>query len=105
MEQNDEFICTDDSIAPDQIEWQKKFCPQWPKKGETYTLREWRDNDGIVDGYLMNELINPPCFVIKFNKTMEPAFATWRFKRLQNQPPQSVAIEEEVEEFDTIKIN
>lgn len=91
-------ICIDDSKRPEVSEWATKHCPNWVKKGDKYTIREFDDHDGIVDGVLLDEIINPLVFMTKWNKVIEPRFATWRFQVLQ----ENEELEEELEEVNIL---
>ena len=93
-------VCVDDSKRPEIAEWATKYCPNWPKKGDKYTIREFDDNDGIVDGVLLEEIINPLVYMTKWDKVIEPKFATWRFKLLQEDE----VMEEELEEVSILEI-
>lgn len=84
MKPGTRVVCIDDSMRPEIAEWQPRYCPNWVKKGATYTIRHFDDNDGIVDGVLLVEVHNPRIFVVKFNRVMEPRFAAWRFRELDN---------------------
>ena len=93
-------VCVDDSKRPEVAEWATKYCPNWPKKGDKYTIREFTDHDGIVDGVLLEEIINFPVFMSKWNKVIEPHFGTFRFQVLQEDE----AMEEELEEVSILEI-
>ena len=93
-------ICVDDSKRPEVAEWATKHCPNWVKKGDKYTIREFDNHDGIVDGVLLEEIINPLVYMTKWNKVIEPRFATWRFEVLQEDE----AMEEELEKVSILEI-
>ena len=93
-------MCVDDSIKPEMIEWQKQFCPNWVRKDAIYTIREFDDNGGIVDGVLLEEIRNKHVYCVPFNRIMEPRFATWRFRELETPDP----IEELIEETEEITL-
>lgn len=90
-------MCVDDSIRPEMIEWQRNYCPNWVKKGEVYTVRLFDENDGIVDGILLEEIHNHPVMCVPFGRLLEPRFATWRFRELETPEP----VEESVYETET----
>jgi hypothetical protein len=73
--------CIDASIKPEALPFVIKYVPNWVKKGVTYTIRQICKNDGIVDGYLLEELVNPivPCTIGSKTVLIETRFATWRF--------------------------
>jgi hypothetical protein len=55
----------------------------WLRKGVEYTIREVLDNDGIVTGVLLEEIINDPIAQPLLNGRMqEPAFRVTRFQEL-----------------------
>lgn len=98
MKIGSKVVCVDDSKRPEVAEWAAKHCPNWVKKGDKYTIREFDDHDGIVDGVLLEEIINPPVFLTKWNKVIEPRFATWRFEVIQEDEE----LEEELEEVNIL---
>jgi hypothetical protein len=95
-------ICVDDSVRPEMIEWQRQYCPNWVKKDAEYTIREFDNNDGIVDGVLLEEIENKPIFLIKWNRLIEPRFATWRFREMEDDIQEADVSEEEFELMKTM---
>jgi hypothetical protein len=90
-------VCVDDSMIPEIAEWQPKHCPNWVKKDQEYTIREFDDNDGIVDGVLLEEVVNPILYLPKWSRVIEPRFAAWRFRELEDdQVEETVTSKEEV---------
>lgn len=91
--------CIDASVKPEQVAFVLKHMPSWVKKGQKYTIRAICQNGGIVDGYLLEEIVNPPCQLSEDlgGDIIEPRFATWRFAEEQEQTRQ-VEIEQEQEE-------
>ena len=72
--------CIDDSIKADQILMVSRVYQEWVKKGEVYTVREVLDNDGIVTGLLLNEIVNDPIpQELLGGRWQEPAFRVSRF--------------------------
>ena len=72
--------CIDDSIKADQILVVSRIYQEWVKKGEVYTVREVLDNDGIVTGLLLNEIVNDPIpQELLGGRWQEPAFRVSRF--------------------------
>ena len=97
MKVGTKVICVDDSIRPEMVEWQRQYCSNWVKKDSKYTIREFDDNDGIVDGVLLEEVENRPVFLTKWNRVIEPRFATWRFREMEDDKQDANVVEEEVE--------
>lgn len=73
-------ICINDTVEPDKLAEIKGDFENWIVKDRIYTIREVLKNDGIVDGYLLEEVYNFPKFMRLLNRVQEPAFATWRFR-------------------------
>lgn len=90
----DKVQCIDDMVAPDKVEITKHIYVNWVKKGEEYTIREVYDNDGIVPGVLLEEVHNFPVEIPLTGKIQEPAFATWRFRKIASR---KIGITETVE--------
>ena len=99
MQVGKRYKCVDASIKPEAVEWQRAFCPNWVKEGETYTVRQLTDHDGIVEGVLLEEIVNPVAYNMFMDRPLEPHFALWRFAETQ----ESVAVEMTVEtEFEKL---
>ena len=77
----DEVMCIDDSRPQG---WSSEHYPQWVQKDSKYTIREILDNDDIVVGVLLVELVNPVMYVKLIDRAQEGAFATWRFRKLKS---------------------
>jgi hypothetical protein len=98
-------ICVDDSKRPEVAEWAIKHCPNWVKKGEKYTIRLFDSHDDIVDGVLLEEVVNQPVFLVKWNTVIEPRFATWRFRELEeHELEEDESTEEEVGILEALEI-
>lgn len=82
MKPGDKVICIDASIEPDKAEEIKRDFEIWITKDKEYTIREILDNNGIVPGLLLEEVHNFPKFFKLINRFQEPAFALWRFRKL-----------------------
>ena len=82
MDIKSKVICIDDSISPEKLQEITQDFPNWIKINNIYTIREILDNDDIVTGVLVNEIINPPKYMRLINKIQEPAFGIWRFRTL-----------------------
>lgn len=93
MRVGDKVICINDMVDFDkQVEINQTFLI-WVKKDVEYTIREFLDNDGIVTGLLLEEIHNFPVFIKLINRIQEPAFATWRFRKIASVS-QTISIEE-----------
>lgn len=93
MEVGKRYKCVDASIKPEAVDWQKAFCPNWVKEGATYTVRQITDHDGIVEGVLLEEIVNPVSYNLFMSMPLEPHFALWRFADTAEE-----SVEEEIEE-------
>jgi hypothetical protein len=71
--------CIDDSINPEFIIETVKYFPNWVKKGEIYTVYDVLENDGIVTGYLLEELQNEMVYQPLLGREQESAFRADRF--------------------------
>jgi hypothetical protein len=60
-----------------------------------YTIREILDNNGIVPGLLLDEVHNFPKFFKLINRFQEPAFALWRFRKLNYATSSEAEVHEE----------
>lgn len=76
-------ICVDDSISGEALIFVVNNMPGWVEKGKTYTVREISDNGGIVTGVLLEEITNPPVWVDLVQAVIEPRFALWRFREIE----------------------
>ena len=83
IELGDEVICVDDTIKPEMLLAVASYFPNWVTKGKKYTVRGFTDNDGIVDGIWLEEVINPEIFIKLINRTQEPAFGLFRFAKTE----------------------
>ncbi|UEG54550.1 hypothetical protein LLH06_06195 [Mucilaginibacter daejeonensis] len=92
MRPGDKVICINDKIDADKAEEIRRDFEIWVTKDKEYTIREILDNNGIVTGLLLEEIHNFPKFFHLINRHQEPAFATWRFRKL------SYATNEQAEE-------
>ncbi len=93
-------ICINDTIEPEKLADIKKDFQQWVKQGKIYHVREFLDNDDIVDAYLLEEVRNRPVYFRLINRVQEPAFATWRFRELSDEELKAM-VEERI---DTVKL-
>lgn len=97
----DKVICIDDSISLEIREKVLRDYDNWVLKGEQYTVREVLFNDDIVTGILLEELHNFPIPIGLIKKFQEPAFAEWRFRKVQYQPNRVVKEKRQIETIKT----
>lgn len=89
--------CIDASIKPEMIDFVREYMPNWVRKNGIYHIRQICHNDGIVDGYLLEEIFNlpAPCTVAGKTFFIEPRFATWRFVEEEEEVfEESMSLEE-----------
>lgn len=83
MEVGQKVVCVDDSVSSPELMWSVMLnFQQWIKKDVTYTIREILNNDDIVIGVLLKEIVNKPVYIKLIDKTQEPAFGAFRFREL-----------------------
>ena len=82
MKPGDKVICINAAIDPEKAEEIRRDFEIWVTKDKEYTIREILDNNGIVTGVLLEEIHNFPKFFKLINRFQEPAFAQWRFRKL-----------------------
>lgn len=82
MKPGDKVICINAQIDPEKAEEIRRDFEIWVTKDTEYTIREILDNNGIVTGVLLEEIHNFPKFFKLINRYQEPAFAQWRFRKL-----------------------
>lgn len=87
--------CIDDTINPEFIIETVKYFPNWVKEGEIYTVWDILENDGIVTGYLLEELQNEMVYQPLLGREQEAGFRADRFDVISYE-------EEESEEFEHI---
>jgi len=100
MKPGDKVICVNAMIDPEKAEEIRSDFEIWVSKDKEYTIREILDNSGIVTGVLLEEIHNFPKFFKLINRYQEPAFAQWRFRKL-NYAATEAAVEN-AEELVTI---
>ena len=83
MRVNDRVICVDDSIRAELMPTIVKYYKNWVSRNQIYTVRQVVDNDGIIDGVLLDEIRNEPIYIELIDKKQEPAFGMFRFRLLQ----------------------
>lgn len=88
----DKVLCIDSSVSPDKFQEIANDFQQWVTKNTEYTIREYVHNDGIVTGVLLQEIWNIPKYMRLINRTQEPAFGLFRFKK-------AIKKSETIEEF------
>ncbi|MCO5936174.1 hypothetical protein NAF17_11560 [Mucilaginibacter sp. RB4R14] len=82
MKVGDKVICVNDKIDADKSTEIRRDFEIWIIKDKEYTIREILDNNNIVTGVLLDEVHNFPKFFTLINRYQEPAFAIWRFRKL-----------------------
>ncbi|AMR33928.1 hypothetical protein A0256_22010 [Mucilaginibacter sp. PAMC 26640] len=100
MKPGDKVICINDKIDPEKNEEVRRDFEIWITRDKEYTIREILDNNGIVPGLLLEEVHNFPKFFKLINRFQEPAFALWRFRKLNYNavPAEAIAETEELVE-------
>ena len=78
----DKVICIDARIDPEKAEEIKRDFEIWITRDKEYTIREILENEGIVPGVLLEEVHNFPKYFKLLGRFQEPAFALWRFRKL-----------------------
>lgn len=96
MKPGDKVVCIDASIDADKAAEIKNDFEIWVTKDKEYTIREILDNNGIVPGLLLEEIHNFPKYFNLIKRYQEPAFALWRFRKL-NYAEKTEAVEHEEE--------
>ena len=85
MKVGSRVLCTDASIKDGRSDAVIELYQMWVRKGAEYTVREVLDNDGIVTGVLLDQVINDPIVQPLLNGRMqEPAFRITRFQELHD---------------------
>lgn len=102
MKPGDKVVCVNALIDADKKEEISRDFEIWVTKDKEYTIREILDNKGIVTGVLLEEIYNLPKYFKLINMYQEPAFAIWRFRKLNYASPS--AAEENEEELVGVEI-
>ena len=85
MKVGSRVLCTDSSIKASEIFMVSMVYDMWVDKGREYTIREVLDNDGIVTGLLLKEVVNDPIpQELLGGRFQEPAFRITRFQELHD---------------------
>lgn len=82
MKKGDKVICVDASIDPEKAHEINHDFEIWLTNGKEYTIREILDNNGIAPGVLLEEIYNHEKYFRLLGRYQEPAFAIWRFRKL-----------------------
>jgi len=90
----DKVVCIDASMQLHTVEELRRDVPNWVKQGQQYTIRDIVDSDFVV-GVRLEEITNPMKYFKLIDKYMEPAFGTFRFRKLETAPPIAVHVEQE----------
>jgi hypothetical protein len=103
MKPGDKVICINDKIDPEKSAEIRQDFEIWITCDKEYTIREILDNGGIVTGVLLEEVHNFPKYFKLINRFQEPAFAIWRFRKLQYQTKPAEAMSEVEELIEQLK--
>lgn len=95
MKPGDKVICIDAGIDPEKSDEIRRDFEIWVTKDKEYTIREILENNGIVPGVLLDEIHNFPKYFKLINRMQEPAFAIWRFRKLNYATKSEEAVREE----------
>jgi len=91
MEVGSRVLCTDSSIKASEIFMVSMVYDMWVNKGAEYTIREVLDNDGIVTGLLLDQVVNDPIpQELLGGRFQEPAFRVTRFQKLHEDMAESI---------------
>lgn len=93
----DKVICVNDSIEPHMKEEIDNDFEMWVKKGKEYTIRAFNNNDGIVVGVLLEELLNYPKYFRLLGRSQEPSYKLDRFRKKEESK-----ITQEIEQFEHV---
>lgn len=96
MKVGQKVVCIDSAMQPHTVEELKRDVPNWIVKGQTYTVRDIVDLDFVV-GIRLEEVVNRPIYFKVIGQTIEPCFASCRFRTLEE-----AEVSVEVEEFEEI---
>jgi hypothetical protein len=86
MRRGSKVICVDDTIRPEMIVSIAQYYQNWVKNDRVYTIREILQNEGIVEGVLLEEVKNDPIYIDLIDKKQEPAFGLFRFRVIEEDP-------------------
>lgn len=100
MKPGDKVICIDASIDPEKTEEIRRDFEIWITKDKEYTIREILENNGIVPGVLLDEVHNFPKYFKLIDRFQEPAFALWRFRKLNY----ATSVQEEEHEAELVEV-
>src|SRR5476651_874362 len=95
MKPGDKVICINAAIDAEKSEEIRRDFEIWVTKDKEYTIREILDNNGIVPGVLLDEVHNFPKYFKLINRFQEPAFALWRFRKLNYATREAAEAHEE----------
>jgi len=96
MKVGQKVICVEASIKSEHIFTALELYSQWIKKGEKYTIRAILDNDDIVPGILLEEIVNPPVYIDLIKREQEPAFGLFRFREIDEEDIKAINSMEEI---------
>lgn len=96
MKVGQKVMCVNDSVKEGQEAFVAKAYRNWIKKGKLYTIRSIHDNQDIVTGILLEEVVNGAIYIHLIDDWAEPMFSPTRFRELEQVD--DLAIAEEIEE-------
>lgn len=79
----DKILCINDSVDQDKFLEISRDFQRWVVKGQEYFVRDILFNNGIVTGLLLVDVYNIPIYIKLIDKIQEPAFGTFRFRKLR----------------------
>lgn len=94
MQVGSRVVCIDDSIKADEIFLVASVYKQWVKKDREYTIRQIFDNEGIVTGCVLEEVVNDPIpQKLLGGRMQEPAFRLSRFREVEKSKQKEIVYE------------
>ena len=102
MKIGQQVVCVDDSIKTGELFSVGSHYQNWIQKGVKYTVRAILDNEDIVTGILLEDVVNNPIYIKLIDKIQEPAFRPDRFRELQE--PDKLAVECTEEELLSLEL-
>lgn len=82
LEIGQRVICINSSKLSHTIGELEADMPNWIKKNEKYIIRGFNENNGIVLGILLEEVVNPIRYFRLIGKSQEGSFRVDRFEKI-----------------------